>query len=65
MKPVIDFVRKASPKELDDYELKEWHHEGVKLPSNADRGYVEDLFGRAQLITLAYLRSAIMKIPKE
>jgi len=63
MEPVIDFVRSASPKELEDYELKEWYPKGVKLPSNADRGYVEDLFGKAQLITLAHLRSAIMRIP--
>ena len=62
MKPVMDFVRKSKPGELDNYELKEWYPKGVKLPSNADRGYVEDLFGRAQLITLAHLRAAIIKI---
>jgi DNA modification methylase len=65
MKPIVEFVRKASPKELDDYELKEWYPKGVKLPSNADRGYVEDLFGKAQLISLAHLRSDIMKIPNQ
>lgn len=63
MKPIVKFVRQASPKELEDYELKEWYPKGVKLPSNADRGYVEDLFGRAQLISLAHLHSAIMKAP--
>ena len=62
MIPIIDFVRKATPKELESYGLKEWYPKGVKLPSNADRGYVEDLFGKAQLITLAHLRSHIMKI---
>ena len=65
MKPVVEFVRNASPKELDDYELKEWYPRGVKLPSNADRGYVEDLFGKAQLIALAHLRSAIMKLQNQ
>jgi len=65
MKPIVEFVRNASPKESDDYELKEWYPREVKLPSNADRGYVEDLFGRAQLISLAHLHSAIIKIPKE
>jgi DNA modification methylase len=60
--PLVEFVRSASPRELEGYELKEWYPKGVKLPSNADRGYVEDLFGRAQLIILAHLRSAIMKI---
>jgi len=62
MKPVVDFVLKASPKELEDYELKEWYPKGVKLPSNADRGYVEDLFTKANLIALARLRAAIMKV---
>jgi DNA modification methylase len=65
MKLVVEFVRNASPKELDDYELKEWYPKGVKLPSNADRGYVEDLFDRRQLIYFAYLRSAIMRILNE
>lgn len=65
MEPIVDFVRSASSKELEDYHLKEWYPKGVKLPSNADRGYVEDLFGRAQLITLAHLRSAIIRIPNE
>lgn len=65
MEPIVDFVRSASSKELEDYELKEWYPKGVKLPSNADRGYVEDLFGRAQLISLAHLRSAILKIPDQ
>ena len=65
MKSIVEFVRKASPKELEDYELKEWYPRGVKLPSNADRGYVEDLFGKAQLITLSHLRAAIMKVPNQ
>ena len=65
MEPIVDFVRSATPKELEDYELKEWYPKGVKLPSNADRGYVEDLFGRAQLISLAHLRSAIIKIANQ
>jgi len=62
MVTIVDFVRRATPKELEGYQLNEWYPKGVKLPSNADRGYVEDLFGRAQLITLAHLRSYIMKI---
>ncbi len=65
MWPIVEFVRSASAKELEDYKLTEWYPKGVKLPSNADRGYVEDLFGRAQLIALAHLRSAILKIPDQ
>ena len=63
--PIVEFVRSASQKELEDYELKEWYPKGVKLPSNADRGYVEDLFTKAQLIILAHVRSAIIKIPNQ
>jgi len=61
MAPIVEFVRKASAQELEEYEIKEWYPKGVKLPSNADRGYVEDLFSKAQLITLAHLRSAILR----
>jgi len=62
MRPIVEFVRNASLKELGDYELKEWYPKGVKLPSNADRGYVEDLFIKANLTALAHLRAAIMRV---
>lgn len=65
MEPIVDFVRKASPKELEDYKLKKWYPKGVKLPSNADRDYVEDLFTKGNLIVLAHLRAAILKIPDQ
>jgi hypothetical protein len=65
MKPIVEFVRQASQRELDDYEIKEWYPKGVKLPSNADRGYVEDLFTKANLIALAHLRAAIMRVQDE
>jgi hypothetical protein len=65
MAPIVDFVRRATPAELNKYELKEWYPKGVKLPSNADRGYVEELFTKAQLITLAHLRASIMRIPDQ
>lgn len=62
MKPIVEFVGRASPTELEAYDLKEWYPKGVKLPSNADRGYVEDLFTRANLIALSHLRAAITQI---
>jgi len=68
MEPIVDFVRSASSKELEDYELKEWYPKEVRIPGYVDQcnaGYVENLFGRAQLITLAHLRSAIVKISNE
>ncbi|MCJ7656137.1 MAG: hypothetical protein MUO97_12730 [Dehalococcoidia bacterium] len=65
IKPIIDFVRKASPKKLEDYKLKQWYPKDVKLPSNADREYVEELFTKANLIVLAHLRAAILKLPNQ
>jgi len=65
MKPIVEFVHRASPKELEDYELKEWYPKDVKLPSNADRGYVEELFTKANLIALAHLRTAILRIQNQ
>jgi len=65
MKPIVEFVRRASSKELDDYELKEWYPKGVKLPSNADRGCVEDLFTKANLVVLSHLRGTIMRVQDE
>jgi 16S rRNA G966 N2-methylase RsmD len=60
--PIVKYVRSASTKELKNYKLKEWYPKGVKLPSNADRGYVEDLFDKPNLIVLAHLRAALMKV---
>jgi DNA modification methylase len=68
MWPIVEFVRSASAKELDDYGLKEWYPQKAKIPAYVDQcnaGYVENLFGRAQLIILAHLRAAIMKIPDQ
>jgi DNA modification methylase len=65
MKPINDFVRGATPKELEDYEIKAWYPKDIQLPSNADRAFVEELFGRAQLISLAYLKAAILKVENE
>ena len=65
MNRVLEFARKASPEELEAYEIKEWYPKGVKLPSNADRGYVEDLFAKPNLIVLAHLRAAILKVANQ
>ena len=65
LEPIVNFVRGASGNELQRYKLKEWYPKAVKLPSNADRRYVEDLFARSQLIPLAHLRSAIMRVKDE
>ena len=65
MKSIVEFVRKASPKELDNYELKEWYPKGVKLQKLIIVSKIEDLFSKANLIALAHLRAAIMKMDKQ
>ncbi len=62
MRPIVSFLGKATPEELDDYKIDAWYPRGVKLPSNADRGYEEDLFSKPSLIGLAHLRAAIMHV---
>ncbi len=62
MRPIVSFLGKASSKELEEYKLEAWYPQGVKLPSNADREFVEDLFNRPQLIGLAHLRAAVMSV---
>jgi len=63
--PVVEFVRGVSPDELERYKLKEWYPKRVKLPSNADKSFAEELFTKAQLIILAHLRSAIFRVPDQ
>lgn len=62
LSPIIDFVRKSSIKELRKHKLTEWFPANYQLPSNSDRGLVEDLFGRSQLIVLSHLIAAIKEI---
>ncbi len=62
MKTTVEFVRKAKDKEIEDYKITDWYPKGVKLPSNADVPYVEDLFGKRELIVLARLLKEIKKI---
>jgi DNA modification methylase len=68
IKSVIDFVRNASLKELENYEIKEWYPRNMRIPDYVDQcnaGYVENLFGKAQLIVLAHLHSIIMKVSNQ
>jgi DNA modification methylase len=58
----VNFARKASDKKIEKYEIEEWFPKGVKLPSNADCEYVEDLFGKRELIILSKLLEEIKKV---
>jgi MinD superfamily P-loop ATPase len=58
----VNFVRKASDKKIEKYEIEEWFPKNVRLPSNADCEYVEDLFGKRELIILAKLLEEIKKV---
>ncbi len=63
--PLVKFVREAKQKEIDDYRIKEWYPKGVKLPSNSDFKFVEDLFDKRQLIIYAKLLLLINKISEK
>ncbi|MBC8236560.1 hypothetical protein H8E77_44000 [bacterium] len=61
----VTFTRTASEKDLDDHEISTWYPRKVKLPSNADRTYVNELFFKDNLIVLSSLLSEIRKIKSE
>ena len=65
IKSVVEFVRSANEKELDDFEIDAWYPRNIRLPSNADRIYVEDLFYRDNLIILSYILKEIEKTEAE
>ncbi len=58
----VNFVRKTSDKKIEIHKIREWYPRDVKLPSNADCEYVEDLFGKKELIILAKLLEEIKKV---
>lgn len=50
---------------VEDSPIEDWYPQGVKLPNNADRGYVHELFSPRQLRALAILRASIMNTKDE
>jgi hypothetical protein len=65
MKSIVEFVRKATKRQINSYKIPFWYPKGIKLPSNADREYVEALFGKSQLIILSHLMHSINSINDE
>ncbi len=55
------FVRNASDSEINSFEIKKWYPKNIRLPLNADRNFVENLFFKDNLIILAYLHDEIRK----
>jgi len=41
--PLVKFVRESKQKDVDLYKIKDWYPKGIKLPSNSDFEFVEDL----------------------
>jgi len=62
MNDTVEFVRSASKKKIDDYNIITWYPRDIKLPSNSDRSYVENLFYKDNLIVLSQLLHEIKKI---
>jgi DNA modification methylase len=62
LRETVRFVRKVSDKRIQEHEIKEWYPKNVRLPSNSDFEFVEDLFDKRQLIVLAKLWKEIERI---
>lgn len=62
MKETVEFVRKAKEREIENYKITDWYPKGIRLPTNADVPYVEDLFGQRELIVLSRLLKEIKRI---
>lgn len=60
--PLVKFVNKSNQKKIDDYKITDWYPKGIRLPSNSDFEFVEDLFDKRQLIIHAKLLSIINRI---
>ncbi|MHA1146472.1 MAG: DNA methyltransferase [Candidatus Helarchaeota archaeon] len=59
---IVEFARKASSKKIQNYVIKDWYPKAVRLPSNSDFKFVEDLFDKRQLIVFSKLLSIISRI---
>lgn len=62
LKETVVFGRNASDKRIQEYDIKEWYPKRVRLPTNSDFQFVEDLFDKRQLIILAKVFNEIKKI---
>jgi len=60
--PLVEFIRKDNQELIDDYKIEEWYPKGIKLPSNSDFEFVEDLFDKKQLIIYSKLLALINRI---
>lgn len=60
--PLVNFVKEADQKSINNYKIKDWYPKSIKLPSNSDFEFVEDLFDKKQLIIYAKLLAFIKKI---
>ena len=65
LKDIVEFVREANDLDIENYEIQEWYPKGVRLPSNSDFEFVEDLFHQRQLIVYAELYNEIKRIKDE
>ncbi len=59
MSKILNFVKIASDKEINSYELKKWYPKNVRLPLNADRQYVDEMFTKRNLIIMSNLLNLI------
>ena len=65
MSRIIKFVERASVNEIASYKIKKWFPANVKLPLNADRQYVDEMFTKRNLIIMSHLIDIINDLSDE
>jgi DNA modification methylase len=65
MSRIIKFIESASRNEIASYKIKKWVPTSVKLPLNADRQYVDEMFTRRNLIIMSHLLDIINDLSDE
>ncbi len=65
IKDTINLTEKADDDEIRKYKIEKWFPKNVRLPANADKEFVEELFTKRQLIVMSHLIELIREIPDE
>lgn len=59
--PYLSKLSKMENKEVEKLPIKDWYPKDVRLPLNADRRFVHQLYSPRQLRSLSKIRASIMK----
>jgi DNA modification methylase len=65
VKPYVKKIEKMTEEEVAKLPIRDWYPKDARLPLNADRQYVHELFSPKQLRILAKIRSSVLRIDDE